>query len=330
VLAALLAMALASAAAPAPLFRAAAPASGGSAPRASESAGRTAARASGFPAPPASGRSAARLRLAAAVPQKAITCPRSALLTLARIGPGQLLLLSCGDGRRFLQVRVQGRPLAAMPLAELWPEGEWEFRDSPRLAVRAGTRSLVPLLIARREPAAEALAVVAADFEVNTLSVAYRSPATTALTYALRDLDGDGVPELRLGLDDGKRREVRTVTLAVPAGEWHGALAEPLGPAAKALCPAADCDPVLDFDLEARKLRDATYLFARGRDRLCGSGGCALVIVRVAKGEGREVLRDFGLWTIGPALPGRPPCVVIRNRAEPPQKRCWRGKDYGE
>ncbi len=337
-LAALLAMAFASAGAP-PSDRArfwpdAARSPRAAAPGAGSRDGAAAAAPSFSRAAPAAvGGSAVRSRerlVAAAVPQKAVTCARSALLTLARIGPGQLLLLSCGDGRRYLQVRVQGRPLAAMPLSELWPEGEWEFRDSPRAPVRAGTRSLVPLLIARKAPAAEAVAVVAADFEANTLSVAYRSPAAAALTYALRDLDGDGVPELRLGLDDGKTREVRTVSLSVPAAEWHGALAEPLGPAAKALCPAADCDPVLDFDLEARKLPDAVYLFARGRDRLCGSGGCALVIVRVVKAEGREVLRDFGLWTIGPALAGRPPCVVIRNRAGPPQKRCWRGRDYGD
>ncbi len=241
-------------------------------------------------------------------------------------------MLACGDGRRFLQVRVQGRPLAAMPLTELWPPGEWTFRDSPRVAVRAGNRSLLPLLIARKSPAAEALVVVAADFALNTLAVLYRSPSAAALTYALRDLDGDSVPELRLGLDDGKRRLVQTVSLGDPVKDWNGTLTGPLGKAATPLCAGAgnECDPVLDFDVESRTLPDAVYLFARGRDRLCGSGGCALVIVRVAGGEGREVLRDFGLWTLGRALAGRPPCVVIRNRAAPPQKRCWRGKDYGE
>ncbi len=272
----------------------------------------------------------------AAAPQKPITCAGSSSLSaLARIGPGQLLLLSCGDGRRFLQVRVQGRPLAAMPVRELWPGADWELRDSPRVPVRSRTQSFVPLLLAQKSPPLERVVVVAADFENNTLAVAFAGPPAASVTYALRDLDGDGVPELRLGLDDGKRREVRTVSLGKPAAEWHGALAGPLGAAAKPLCAASgateiECDPVLDFDVEARRLPDAVYLFARGRDRLCGSGGCALVVVRVAKGEGREVLRDFGLWTIGAAIRGRPPCVVIRNRAAPPQKRCWHGKDYGE
>ena len=301
-------------------------------------------------------------RRAPAVPQKAIICPGSALSPIARIGPGQLLLLSCGDGRRFLQVRVQGRPLAAMPVSELWPGADWELRDSPRLPVRSRTRSLVPLLLAQKSPRLERVVVVAADFEANTLSTAFAGPAAPAVTYAFRDLDGDGIPELRLGLDDGKRREVRTFTMTEPAAPFTGVLAGALGGAAGPLCasapgaaasvPAAapgagasapataapgggpaqggECDPVLDFDVEARTLPDAVYLFARGRDRLCGSGGCALSIVRVAQGAGREVLRDFGLWTIGPALAGRPPCVVIRNREGPPQKRCWRGKDYGE
>lgn len=285
---------------------------------------------------------------AAVAPQKPITCPGSSLSAIARVGPGQLLLLSCGDGRRFLQVRVQGRPLAAMPVRELWPGAGWELRDSPRVPVRSGTRSLVPLLLAQKSPPLERVVVVAADFQANRLSVAFAGPPAASVTYALRDLDGDGIPELRLGLDDGKRREVRTFTLTEPAAAWTGALAGPLGAAAPVLCaagagnvatsrtastaapPGGDCDPVLDFEIEARALPDAVYLFARGRDRLCGSGGCALSIVRVAKGEGREVLRDFGLWTIGAAVHGRPPCVVIRNREGPPQTRCWRGKDYGE
>ena len=277
---------------------------------------------------------------APAAPQKPITCAGSSLAPLSRLGPGQLLLLSCGDGRRFLQVRVQGRPLAALPAAALWPGADWELRDSPRVPVRARSRSLVPLLLAQKAPALERVVVVAADFEANTLAVALAAPPAATVTWTLRDLDGDGVPELRVGLDDGKRREVRTFTLTEPAAAWSGALAGPLGAAAAALCsgaagadgpsPASGCDPVLDFDLEQRKLPDAVYLFARGRDRLCGSGGCALSIVRVARGEGREVLRDFGLWTIGPALAGRPPCVTIRNRAGPPQRRCWRGGAYGD
>ena len=263
-----------------------------------------------------------------AVPQKAITCPGSALVPLSRLGPGQLLQLTCSDGRKFLQVRQQGRPLAAMPFAELWPGGGWQLRDTPRVPVRTGARWVVPLLV--KSAGGEAVVIVAADYATNELSVAYRGPPAVTATCALRDLDGDGIAELRLGLDDGKRRAVRTVTLREPAAEWTGTLAAPLGPAARALCgDEGDCDPVLDFDVETRKLPDAIYLFARGRDRLCGSGGCALVIARVAGGEGREVLRDFGLWTVGPALAGRPPCVTIRGRDEPPRKRCWQGKSYG-
>lgn len=272
---------------------------------------------------------------AAAVPQKPITCPGSSLAPLSRIGPGQLLQLSCGDGRKFLQVRVQGRPLAALPLKALWPEVDWDFRDAPRVPVRFGTRSLVPLLLVQRAPHLERVVVVGADFERNVLSVAFAAPPAQAVTWALRDLDGDGVPELRLGLDDGKRREVRTFTMSEPAAEWKGALAGATGAAAGLLCDAAgapqgECDPVLDFDLEARKLPDAEYVFARGRDRLCGSGGCALSIVRVAAGKAREVLRDFGLWTIGPPAGGRPPCVTVRSRESKAQKRCWRGQDYGD
>ena len=262
------------------------------------------------------------------VPQKPITCAGSSLVQLARMGPGQLLQLSCGDGRRFLQVRQQGRPLAALPFGDVWPGSGWTLRDSPRAPVRSGARWLVPLLV--KAPQGEAIAVVAADYATNVLSIAFRGPPAPAVTYALRDLDGDGIAELRMGLDDGKHRAVQTFSMREPAAEWSGTLAPPLGPAARVLCEReSDCDPVLDFDVETRKLPDATYLFARGRDRRCGSGGCALVVARVAAGGGREVLRDFGLWTIGSALPGRPPCVTIRDRDGPLRKRCWRGKDYG-
>jgi hypothetical protein len=161
--------------------------------------------------------------------------------------------------------------------------------------------------------------------------------ARDGLSYLLRDLDGDGKPELHLALrPHSGEPKVRTFALENGAlsAEWKGRVRGPAGAAAELLCEgfAFDegfkCDALLDARTTEVRVRGGTLVFAEAIPRLCGSGGCAISAVLVpSKGPPRLVLQDFGGLRLLPAPPGRPPCVRIAGR-DGSSRLCWNGKSY--
>ena len=241
------------------------------------------------------------------------------------MGQARLGVEHCAtSGVRFVVVKndvIAG----ALPLdVDLAAEGsDWEPFATRFRGVPAHGAAISSLLFHRRVPSGAsakdqwALVVVAYD-GTNLSEVARINPPAgdTILSHALEDLDGDGVPELRIGIAKQfhGERDVQTFALG-PRGFDH-AWRDPQstrGARRSSLCQGADraihkadpnapdhipCDPVLDFERVRVTTPDGeNLLLATGPYAACDGRGCPVIVVRDDRAPD-VLLRTFGFLAV--------------------------------
>lgn len=219
------------------------------------------------------------------------------------------------------------------------PSGSWE-PGSDDAAVAWLSVQLVPLKL-RRNQTGEELLLVFSVAPGGELRVRYASePAPHGLSFALRDLDGDGSPELRLGLrrPDGSR-EIRTLELGDDGRFdelFRGKLRGNLAALQRELCAFLEeegvsaCDPALDVALEEAPLPGgAVLVLATATGALCNRSGCPVAAFRVKNHGAQRLFSDFGaLVREAPARPEGSPCVLLSTgRPMRTRRLCWKDQE---
>jgi hypothetical protein len=212
--------------------------------------------------------------------------------------------------------------------------------ERPRLGpLQAGGTWLVDLPLVRTEEALRGLAVLSLREDSPLRLAAVAGPYGPRFDYRFIDLDGDGIPELRLKTERvaGGGFGSRTFHLAhdgfheLPSPKSYPG---PLGAAAEAACGLVGgegCDPIVDFEASPFPVPQGTLLLLQGRAADCREERRCPLVFALAPRDPDQVPRllrqDAGVARRAEVAGQAGPCFdidsVMERHSLPPAHWCW-------
>ena len=264
------------------------------------------------------------------------------------IGDATLRLERCSSAPIAALTALRGDAVVATaPLDDELATG-WEAFKTRFRAVPAGDAAMASLVLHGRQEGKDAWALLVVELSPRGLRQTAKIgpvPPGASLTHALEDLDGDGIPELRVGIAERFQGARKVETFALGAAGYD----TPWSPRGRdtvhaVLCDGADrliakaapdagrvpCDPVIDFQ-RARVVNPerGSFLVASGPYAACEGRGCPITVLRERPGGDEVLLRAAGFVAVSP--PGEPLAFAVRKApgADAGAKRyCWKGSRF--